>query len=151
MVLSFTQAIIKDVEQAIDSGLDPNSPLINDYLVKHLIITFSSEVEKHLKIFLEQKIRNPNVDHVFNFCRLCNKIRNPEFDDIKSFCKDLNIGMPNLTEEQKSIYSDVISKRNLIAHNTQIKVDFTLPDIKKAIDVANIILSHLESIINENT
>jgi len=144
MILHLTQIIIEDIKQAVDIGIDPNSPLINDYLVKHLIIAFSSEVERHLKILLEKKIRNVEAGHVFKFCRLCNKIRNPKFNDIKSFCKDLNIDVPDLTDEQKSIYSDVISKRDLIAHEIQTEVNFTLPQIKQAVDVAEIILSQLK-------
>ncbi len=89
MILHFTNTIIDDIEQLIYDGVDAGSPIINDYLVKHLIIAFSSEVEKHLKILLETKIKTLPDGQIFKYCRMCNKIRNPKFKDIKSFFKDL--------------------------------------------------------------
>lgn len=140
MILHFTNTIIDDIEQLIYDGVDAGSPIINDYLAKHLIIAFSSEVEKHLKILLETKIKTLPDGQIFKYCRMCNKIRNPKYKDIKSFFKDLSIPLPDLTDDQKAIYTNVIKNRDSIAHDIQSTVNYTFPQIKKAVSVAEIIL-----------
>ncbi len=143
MMLHFTNTIIEDIEDLIESGIDEGSPIINDYLAKHLIIAFSSEVEKHLKILLERKIRALPEGQIFKYCRMCNKIRNPKYKDIRSFLKDLSIPQPDLTDDQKTIYTNVIKNRDTIAHDIQATVDYTFQQIKIAVNVAEIILESL--------
>lgn len=142
----YTKTIMEDIKSA---NLEDGNPL-KDYLVKILIITFSSEMEGHLKeIFKDSLKKNPDVIDKFDDLKILfniyNGLSNPKFNDISKFCKKVH----NYTELHDKIedsvitqYNNIMKERNPTAHNPAHSINITLNEVEKSLKIA-------EKIINE--
>ena len=149
-IFKYTKTVIDDINSAKLEESDP----IKHYLVKILIITFSSEMERHLKeIFKGSLKENPNIidefDDLKKLFEIYGRLSNPQFKYITKFCKKVHsYERLHTTVEDYEItqYNNIIGERNNIAHKPQHPNNITLNEVEKSLDIAEKIIAEILTI-----
>lgn len=141
MLLNFqnTELLIQDIETTIlEYKIDDHaSEIFSLHIIKVAILTFASELENDLKLLVSRHLVNYS-----SFCSLCNKLRNPKFSDIKAIISELSLNTISLEDAEKQVFTNIMQKRDKVAHSPSFNHEITLLDIKKGVQIGKKIINH---------